>query len=206
MTCFSRAQALVAQEISVSWHRAGIRVRCTTAILVFLYLLEGHPQGNCPDHFELLAISRCIRITEPIFLSIRRSRLRHGDVSLAAESESLLPIAPRSARRIEAPNRTCRRQQHEKGARGRPQIKESGNFQARDFDSMGVVGSWQPNAATGWWILADQTRYWVLLALLACGVWCHSKESQSCARPSSKAVGVDGLLPRVASLRQLAQR
>ena len=41
------------------------------------------PQGNCPDHFELIRnFTRCIRITEPIFLSIRRSRLRVMAMSL----------------------------------------------------------------------------------------------------------------------------
>jgi hypothetical protein len=46
-----------------------------------------------------------------------------------------------------------------------------------------AVEAWQPNAATGWWILADQTAdiYWALLALLACGVsGAIQKESQSC--------------------------
>ena len=99
-------------EISSVWHRAGIRVRCerVAAILVFLYLLEGHPKGIAqitlthsqfhalhPDHRTYFLINQTIAVA------------RHGDVSLAAESESLLPIAPSlwSVSRIEALNGTC---------------------------------------------------------------------------------------------------
>jgi hypothetical protein len=119
VTRFSRAQALVPgrsrdfQCLAQSWDTS----RCdrVAAILVFLYLLEGHPKGIAqitlthsqfhalhPDHRTYFLINQTIAVA------------RHGDVSLAAESESLLAIASSlwSARRIEALNGTCRRQLH----------------------------------------------------------------------------------------------
>ena len=47
-------------EISSVWHRAGIRVRCdrVAAILVFLYLLEGHPKEIAQITLNSFAISR----------------------------------------------------------------------------------------------------------------------------------------------------
>jgi hypothetical protein len=101
-------------EISSVWHRAGIPVDAT-ALPPFSYLLEGHPKGIAqitlthsqfhalhPDHRTYFLINQTIAVA------------RHGDVSLAAESESLLAIASSlwSARRIEALNGTCRRQLH----------------------------------------------------------------------------------------------
>ena len=91
--------------------------RCdrVAAILVFLYLLEGHPKGIAqitlthsqfhalhPDHRTYFLVNQTIAVA------------RHGDVSLAAESESLPPVAPSlwSARGIEALNGSCRRQLH----------------------------------------------------------------------------------------------
>ena len=51
-----RAPACRPLASSQSWDTS----RCdrVAAILVFLYLLEGHPKGNCPDHFDSFAISR----------------------------------------------------------------------------------------------------------------------------------------------------
>ena len=64
-----------------------------------------------------------------------------------------------------------------------------------------AVEAWQPNAATGWWLLADQTEdiYW--------RCWCYwrvvfpvpFKKKAKAVLPSSEAVGVDGLLPKVNS-------
>src|SRR4029077_11237153 len=92
---------------------------------------------------------------------------------------------PRSVSRLLPPATT-----HGKGARGRP----------RDFDSM-AVEAWQPNAAKGWWLLADQTEdiYW--------RCWCYwrvvfpvpFKKKAKAVLPSSEAVGVDELLPAVSS-------
>jgi hypothetical protein len=64
-----------------------------------------------------------------------------------------------------------------------------------------AVEAWQPNAATGWWILADQTadiywrcwRYWRVVFLVP------FKKKAKAVLPSSEAVGVDGLLPKVNS-------
>ena len=147
-------------EISSVWHRAGIRVDATALPpFSYFYLLEGHPKEIAqitsthsqfhalhPDHRTYFLVNQTIAVA------------RHGDVSLAAESESLPPVAPSlwSARRIEALNGTCRRQLHTErapegahviliawllklGSLTRP--RDGGSWRIKRKTSIGVVGA-----------------------------------------------------------------
>ena len=86
------------------------------------------PQGNCPDHFDSFRnFTRCIRITEPIFLSIRRSRLR-------VMAMSLLRRNPRA----------CLGSRHhcghwKLGSLTRP--RDGGSWRIKRKTSIGVVGA-----------------------------------------------------------------
>ena len=161
------------QCLAQSWDTS----RCdhVAAILVFLYLLEGHPKEIAqitlthsqfhalhPDHRTYFLINQTIAVA------------RHGDVSLAAESESLPPVAPSlwSARRIEALNGSCRRQLHtERAPEGAHVILIAWLLKLGSLTRPRDGGSWQIKRKT---LLA-------LLVLLACGVSSAiQKENQSC--------------------------
>lgn len=152
-----RAPACRRLASSQSWDTS----RCdrVAAILVFLYLLEGHPKEIAqitlthsqfhalhPDHRTYFLVNQTIAVA------------RHGDVSLAAESESLPPVAPSlwSATRIEALNGYCRRQLHTErapegahviliawllklGSLTRP--RDGGSWRIKRKTSIGVVGA-----------------------------------------------------------------
>ena len=161
--------------------------RCdrVAAILVFLYLLEGHPKEIAqitlthsqfhalhPDHRTYFLVNQTIAVA------------RHGDVSLAAESESLPPVAPSlwSARRIEALNGTCRRQLHtERAPEGAHVILIAWLLKLGSLTRPRDGGSWRIKRKTSIGVVG------------AIGVWCfqcHSKRKPklSCHRAGTAAL------------------